>query len=140
MGSNYAAPGRPRRARRGCKRAPAASVGELGLRPTAAPAVEHPDATPRAHGRAPPQRDDLAQGDALEVRRECGDHWIIVRTSEEAEHENEPVADACTRRERRPEIVLIGPALHIDRERDGMIREVEGELRCLLISFSAHPL
>ena len=82
---------------------------------------------------------DLAQGDALEVRRERGDHGVVVGAREQSEHEHEPVAGAGALSERWPEIVLIGPALHIDREGDGMIGEVKRELRRLLVSLSADP-
>jgi hypothetical protein len=114
-------------------------VGESALQPAPTPTVEHPDAPRGAQDRAAAQCDDLAQRHMLEVRRECSDHRIVFSASEQAEHENEPVTDARTLGERRPEIVLVGPAVNIDRESDGMVREVKGELRCLLIALAGDP-
>jgi hypothetical protein len=114
-------------------------VGEPAVRHAPAPTVEYPDATGGAHDRAATQCDELAQRDVLEVRSERSNHGIVFGASEQAKHENEPVADVCALGERRPEIVLIGASVHIDGESDWMIREVKGKLRCFLVALAGNP-
>ena len=129
-------PGSSRQARAHCKRRYRASSVAW---PAAAPSIEHPHAAPRAHHGAAPERDDLAQRDRVEVRPECGDYRVVAGKRVETEHENEPVTGPRALRELRPEVVLVGAAVHVDGEGFGMIVQVERELRRLLIPLAADP-
>src|SRR6185503_19877895 len=106
-------------------------------RPAASEAHPLPESSRSHEAQAAAQWDDLAAFHGGEEWSEPRDDGIRLRAVVEREHEI--ISARRGRREPGPQVILIGPARDVDRERQRMRRRVEGDLRRLLVAIRPKP-